>query len=96
MRAANELNMVTAEERREDRRPAGLSQHALDDAAIEARFRAQLKEKRTHGLQRLIGLICLATDMLYPSVTRTIFQIFRCRELGISGWWLEADCTLSF
>ena len=89
MRAANELNLVTAEERRAGRH-ALRARHERDDEEIEARCRARLKERRERGVQHLVGLVCVAVDMLYPSVTRAVFQIFRCRRVGEAGWWLEA------
>ena len=54
-------------------------------------YKEAMQESLKHGVHRSVSLVCLLMDELYPSVTRTIFQIFRCRELGASGWWLEAD-----
>ena len=30
-------------------------------------------------------------DLLYPLITRVLFQYFSCRDLGSAGSWLEAD-----
>ena len=58
-----------------------------------------LKRKTKRGSDHYVkdGLwaaapICLfLLDLLWPSITRTLFQFFSCRPLGASGRWLEVD-----
>ena len=35
--------------------------------------------------------ILYAVDLLFPLITRTLFQYFTCRDLKGAGRWLEAD-----
>lgn len=103
MKAAGVVPETQAEKRhrREQARAKAASGAATGDAdgdpdALDAEFIAELyrknmKQSVQHGLQRSVALVCLLLDELYPSVTRAILQIFRCRELGASGYWLEAD-----
>ena len=42
------------------------------------------------GLWRVASAILFIVDLLYPQITRTLFQMFTCHDLGSAGRWLEA------
>ena len=66
-----------------------------DDAETHAsHYRINMRASAKRGMFRCISIVSLIMDICYPSVSRTILQIFRCRELGTpssSQMFLEAD-----
>jgi hypothetical protein len=46
------------------------------------------------GLWKAAGPLIFALDLCYPTITRVLWQLNTCRDLGSSGWWLEADYSI--
>ena len=43
------------------------------------------------GLWTAAPVALFALDLLYPAITRVLFNFFTCRNLGDAGRWLEVD-----
>ena len=46
------------------------------------------------GLWESAAAILLVVDLIWPSVTRILFQFFSCRDLGDAGKYLEVDYSI--
>ena len=40
-------------------------------------------------------MLLFVVDLLFPIITRTLFQYFTCRNLRAAGTWLEADMSVN-
>ena len=47
------------------------------------------------GLWKVAAPLLFCLDLLYPTITRTLLQLFTCHDLGSAGRWLEADYSVS-
>ena len=68
--------------------------HRRQTQMHRSHYKVKMKASAHHGMLRCVSIVCLVMDVTYPSVTRTILQLFRCRELGTpsnSQLFLEAD-----
>ena len=69
-----------------------------DDADVRAsHYRVKMRASAKRGMFRCISIVSLVMDVCYPSVSRCVLQIFRCRELGTtssSRLHLEADTNI--
>ena len=59
-----------------------------------AHYRVHMRLSARHGLRMCVGYFAFVMDLCYPACTRTILQIFRCRQLGTAGYRLEADMEI--
>ena len=46
------------------------------------------------GLWKVASVGLFFIDLVWPTVTRTLLQFNTCRDLGESGFWLEADFSI--
>ena len=71
---------------------------AVEAAEIAEEYRRRMREGAHRGLYLAASIVTLLMDLLFPTVTRTILQIFRCRKLGDAaqggGFYLEADYSI--
>ena len=57
-------------------------------------YKIKMRASAKRGMFRCISIVALVMDVCYPSVSRCVLQLFRCRELGTpssSRLYLEAD-----
>ena len=53
--------------------------------------RERLTAAMDRGMWNAAPFTLYVLDLIYPIVSRTLFQFFTCRPLGESGGWLEVD-----
>ena len=82
------------------RRMNGIDVDAVGEAVrLAQEYKARMREGAHRGLYLAASIVTYLMDLLFPTVSRTILQIFRCRQLGDpaqgGGFFLEADYSLA-
>ena len=81
--------------RRRVTRDAAVTGSESDLLAMHAAaYRSNMRSSARRALETCVSLVGMLMDFAFPVCSRTVLQIFRCRELGNAGFFLEADYSL--
>ena len=64
------------------------------EAIAAASYKLKMRSSVKHAVETCVSLVCMILDFAYPVCSRTILDIFQCRQLGDAGFFLEADYSI--